>query len=135
MKGTGTEVFYGLWLNSISEDLSRLNVYCVYCGRLFEQIKRGHRVMKTIPLKTRNRKKRNRKAVFSEGAPKAAILQKTEADNQGLPHVQDHNCVSEEDFSTDLLEISFYVTIEYILIHLSSDNFLGTLMMVSGNIV
>lgn len=102
---------------------------------LFEQIKERAQSNENNTSEDKEQKKKEQKSCFSEGAPKAAILQKTEADNQGLPHVQGHNCVSEGDFSTDLLEIRFYLSIEYILIHSSSDNFLGTLMMVSGNIV
>lgn len=78
--------------------------------------------MKTIPLKTRNRK-----AVFQKVHQKQQFLRKLKLI---IKASHTSRTIIEEDFSTDLLEIGFYLSIEYILIHLSSDNFLGTLMMV-----
>lgn len=54
--------------------------------------------------------KLEQKSHFSEAHLKQKYVLKTEADNQGLPHVQGHNGVSEQDFLTDLLEINFYLS-------------------------
>lgn len=67
-----------------------------HVGVLLEQRKRGLRVGKTTRLK--KEEKRHRKAIFQKIHKKQRPSRKTEADNQGFPHVQDRNSISEREF-------------------------------------
>lgn len=105
---------------------------CIVEDRTFWANKERAQSNENNTSEDKEQKKRNRKAVFQKVHQKEQFLRKLKLI---IKASHTSRTIIEEDFSTDLLEISFYVTIEYILIHLSSDNFLGTLMMVSGNIV
>lgn len=96
-----------MWLPSFSGDPTRLNVSCgrqdslikvVFpcVGVLLEQRKRGLRVVKTI--RSNREEKRNRETIFQKVHQKQRHSWKSKADNQGFPHVQDHNGVSEREF-------------------------------------